>query len=145
MSLDMSFSAIQTADLWKAFMPRRMEIAPTKGPELYSIESYPTADFFTSFDPNCTFTKQAGVAVPKETAVPEGMESWIIPEGMYAVFLYTGKNTEATPFYTAILRTWLPQSEYRLDHRPHMAIMDHRYKNNDPDSQEEIWIPVKPK
>jgi AraC family transcriptional regulator len=31
-----------------------------------------------------------------------------------------------------------------LDQRPHVEVMGEKYKNNDPDSEEEIWIPIKP-
>jgi len=35
------------------------------------------------------------------------------------------------------------ESEFMLDDRPHFALMGDRYKNDDPESEEEIWIPVK--
>jgi AraC family transcriptional regulator len=38
----------------------------------------------------------------------------------------------------------LPLSkEYELDDRPHFEILGDKYKNNDPNSEEEIWIPIK--
>ncbi|MFM9945765.1 MAG: GyrI-like domain-containing protein, partial [Bacteroidia bacterium] len=44
-----------------------------------------------------------------------------------------------------IYGTWIPNSEYNLDNRPHFEILGEKYKNNHPDSEEEIWIPIKPK
>lgn len=43
-----------------------------------------------------------------------------------------------------IYGSWLPNStEYARDNRPHFEILGEKYKNNDPESEEEIWIPVK--
>jgi AraC family transcriptional regulator len=44
-----------------------------------------------------------------------------------------------------IFGTWLPNSEYVLDNRPHFEILGEKYKNDDPTSEEEIWIPIKAK
>jgi AraC family transcriptional regulator len=41
-----------------------------------------------------------------------------------------------------IFNTWLPQSNYQLAPRPHFEILGEKYKNNHPDSEEEIWIPI---
>jgi AraC family transcriptional regulator len=41
-----------------------------------------------------------------------------------------------------IFNTWLPKSGYQLDRRPHFEILGEKYKNNNPDSEEEIWIPI---
>jgi AraC family transcriptional regulator len=34
-------------------------------------------------------------------------------------------------------------SAYDLDNRPHFEILGEKYKNESPDSEEELWIPVK--
>lgn len=39
----------------------------------------------------------------------------------------------------------IPSSAYEVDQRPHVEILTEKYKHNDPNSEEEIWIPVKPK
>jgi AraC family transcriptional regulator len=44
-----------------------------------------------------------------------------------------------------MLTEWLPNSAYALDDRPHFEALGEQYKNNDPNSEEEIWIPIKPK
>ncbi|MBK8342237.1 MAG: GyrI-like domain-containing protein [Bacteroidetes bacterium] len=66
----------------------------------------------------------------------------IIPAGKYAVFYYKGLNTDHSIF-NYIFQDWIPQSGYQLDDRPHFDVLDERYKNNDPESEEEIWIPIK--
>jgi len=44
-----------------------------------------------------------------------------------------------------IMSQWLPNSKYILDHRPHFELLGAKYKNNSPDSEEEVWIPIKEK
>jgi AraC family transcriptional regulator len=39
----------------------------------------------------------------------------------------------------------LPDSQYLLDKRPHFEILGKKYKHNHPNSQEEVWIPIKEK
>jgi AraC family transcriptional regulator len=73
------------------------------------------------------------------------METFTLTSGLYAVFQYKGTANEAAGTFQYILGTWLPNSEYTLDSRPHFEILGEKYKNNDPDSEEEIWIPIKPK
>ncbi|MEN9524835.1 MAG: hypothetical protein RLZZ256_219, partial [Bacteroidota bacterium] len=34
---------------------------------------------------------------------------------------------------------------YLLDERPHVEVMGSKYKNNDPASEEDIWIPIRPR
>ncbi|MGZ3924881.1 MAG: GyrI-like domain-containing protein, partial [Flavisolibacter sp.] len=73
---------------------------------------------------------------------PEGMESFVLEGGLYSVFDYQGLNTD-NKIFIYIFKDWLPYSEYELDDRPQFEVLGEKYKNNDPDSQEEIWIPVK--
>ncbi|WP_371811654.1 GyrI-like domain-containing protein [Flavobacterium sp. M31R6] len=42
-----------------------------------------------------------------------------------------------------MFRTWIPNSKYDLDHRPHFEILGAKYKKDDPNSEEEIWVPIK--
>ncbi len=73
------------------------------------------------------------------------METLILPGGLYAVFLYKGPAGAGSKLYQYIFETWLANSEFLLDNRPHFALMGGKYKNEDPNSEEEIWIPIKPK
>lgn len=139
----MSFSDNTTPALWGSFMPRRKEIQNVVGTNLYSIQSY-GPDFFKNFDPLKSFNKWAAIEVSDFESVPAGMECFILPEGLYAVFNYKGLNTDPTIF-NYILGTWLPASEYTLDLRPHFEVLGPKYKNNDPVSEEEIWIPIRKK
>ena len=140
----MSFADNKTANLWSTFMPGRKEIQNNIGPDLYSIQVYAPL-FFDKFDPNAGFEKWATVEVTDFDKVPNEMETFVLPGGLYAVFLYHGSSGEAAGVFQYIFGTWLPQSGYALDNRPHFEILGEKYKNADPNSEEEIWIPIKPK
>lgn len=142
--INMSYSDNKTAQLWRGFMPRRKEIVHPVGTDLYSLELYPSG-YFDRFDPNATFEKWAAVEVSTLENIPDGMETLIAPAGQYAVFLHKGPASDGPKTYQYIFQTWLPNSDFTLDDRPHFAIMGEKYKHNSPDSEEEIWIPVHPK
>ena len=139
----MSLSGNRTTELWKTFMPMRREILNAVSPDLYSINVY-DAGYFENFSAQKAFEKWAAVEVPNFDDVPETMETYILSEGLYAVFHYKGLSTD-TSIFQYIFNTWLPNSSYVLDNRPHFEVLGEKYKNNDPNSEEEIWIPVKAK
>ncbi len=128
--------------MWNSFMPKRKDIRNVVGTKFYSIEMYDSS-FFDNFNPDATFKKWAAVEVNEFQSVPKGMEKLTTPEGLYAVFLHQGPASDGPKTYQYIFNVWLPDSGYILDNRPHFAIMGERYKNNSPDSEEELWIPVK--
>ncbi len=76
--------------------------------------------------------------------VPSGMDSYTL-SGLYAVFPYKGLPQAVDPTLQYIYGVWLPASEYVLDNRAHFAVMGSKYKNNDPDSEEDLWIPLRKK
>ncbi|WP_316767928.1 GyrI-like domain-containing protein [Pedobacter frigiditerrae] len=143
MRLTMSFADYKIAELWRSFLPRRKEIINNLTDDLISLVVY-KSDHFIDFSPTNQFERWAAVEVIDLENVPIGMESFVLPSGLYAVFDYKGLNTDPSIFQY-ILGTWLPNSAYVLDNRPHFEILGEKYKNNDPTSEEEIWIPIKTK
>jgi AraC family transcriptional regulator len=140
--IKMSFSNNQTHELWKSFMPSRREIKNNIGSDLYSVEVYEPL-YFNNFNPEKEFDKWAAVEVTDFEKVPDDMDTLILPRGLYAVFLHKGAASKGPETYQYIFGTWLPASDFLLDNRPHFAVMGEKYKNDDPDSEEEVWIPVK--
>jgi len=140
--VNMSFANNFTYQLWNVFMPRRSEIKNQVGSELYSAEIYPPG-FFKAFDPTAQFEKWAAVEVSATYLIPDGMEALHSPEGLYAVFLFKGTTADAPAFYNKIFSEWLPANGFTVDDRPHFAVLGANYKHNDPESEEEICIPVK--
>jgi predicted transcriptional regulator YdeE/predicted TPR repeat methyltransferase len=138
----MSFADNQTSALWREFMPRRHEIV-AKNSDLFSVQHYADG-FFEMPNSDMPFEKCAAIETDG-LAVPQGMQSYIIPGGLYAVFDYKGSNTEAAGVFRHILGVWLPSSPFALDNRPHFEVLGEKYRNNDPASEEEIWIPIREK
>lgn len=138
----MSFADNKTGGLWQRFMPRRGEIKNKCGSGLYSIEIYPPA-FFEKFDSQMEFEKLAAVEVTEFDYVPDNMEAFILQGGKYAVFVHKGPASAVPITYRYIFETWMPDSGFVLDDRPHIAIMGDKYRNEDRDSEEELLIPVK--
>lgn len=136
---EMSFAENTTGILWRDFMARRKEIQNATTRDLISMQIYPQ-DF--DFSPHKKFIKWACQEVSHFQDVPDGMEKFILSEGLYAVFLHKGSSMDNSTFFY-IFQKWLPESDYELDNRPHFEILGEKYKNNDPSSEEEIWIPVK--
>lgn len=143
MKLNMSLTQMKIAELWGKFMPRRHEISRPVSSDLISMAMY-APHHFSAFNPSREFERWAAVEVETVDALPEGMESFDVPGGLYAIFDYRGSSADPSIFQY-IFGKWLPQSDYLLDQRPHLEILGEKYKNNDPDSEEEIWIPVKQK
>ena len=100
--------------------------------------------YFADFKPTNEFEKWATVEVTNFESVPTNMETFSLAGGLYAVFDYKGSSNDPSIFQY-IFGTWLPGSDYFLDDRPHFEVLGDKYKNNDPTSEEEIWIPIKPK
>jgi AraC family transcriptional regulator len=142
--LRMSFTRNQTFQLWRSFMPERKKIRNMAGPDLYSVEVYDNPLFFSNFSPAAEFEKWAAAEVTSFDDIPEGMEPLTLPQGLYAVFTHVGPASEGHKTYEQIFGSWLPASGYVVDDRPHFALMGDKYLHEDPASEEEIWIPVKP-
>lgn len=143
MRLNMNLANNRIGELWRSFMPRRSEISNSLTSDLISLVVYkPT--HFTDFKLTNEVERWAAVEVATFDNVPVGMESFVLPEGLYAVFQYQGLSTDNSIFQH-IFGTWLPGTDYVLDDRPHFEVLGDKYKNNDPASEEEIWIPIQPK
>ncbi|KFF06233.1 GyrI-like domain-containing protein [Flavobacterium reichenbachii] len=140
--IQMSFAENNTFQLWSSFMPKRKSIENTVNSNLYSLEVFPE-NHFDNFNPNDRFQKWAAVEVSDFDNIPSEMETLLIPTGLYAVFIHKGLQTDGQRTYHSIFAEWLPNSEYKVDNRPHFAVMDEKYKKDDPNSEEEIWIPIK--
>lgn len=140
-SLKMSLINNRTAQLWGQFAPRVREIQNRSTEDKISMQVYPPL-YYEQFNPATEFEKWATVEVNDYDQVPEGMKTFILEGGLYAVFDYKGSSADPSIFQY-IFSQWIPQSNYSVDNRPHFEVLGARYKNNDPDSEEEIWIPIK--
>jgi AraC family transcriptional regulator len=142
--MTMSYADYKVGELWANFMPRRKEITNKLTNDLISLVLY-SSTHFVDFKATNEFERWATVEVASFDNVPDVMETFILSSGLYAVFHYTGSSTGISSFYQNIFNVWLPNSGYNLDNRAHFEVLGEKYKNNDPSSEEEIWIPIKAK
>lgn len=143
--LTMSLSDNRTGELWRSFMPRRKEIRNNVSSDLISMQVYNPSYDFSTVNPAASFEKWAAVEVSDFSNIPPDMETFTLPGGLYAVFFHKGAALTAARTFGYIFGTWFPHSDFVPDHRPHFELLGEKYKNDDPDSEEEIWIPIKPK
>lgn len=133
----------KTLELWQGFKPQVKNINKKVNTDFYSIQVYGKDFGIQPFTPQTVFEKWAAVEVSDFKIIPKGLESFTISGGDYAVFIYKGTPQEFHKMATYIYGEWLPKSKYQLDNRPHFEIMAEHYNPNDPDSEEEVWIPIK--
>lgn len=138
--LKMSMVQNRTRELWGMFMTNVKDLRVPLTTDKISLQVYPK-NYFDGFDPTLEFEKWATLEVVDFNHVPEGWDTFVLKGGMYAVFDHQGADDG---IFEYIYATWLPNSRYRLDDRPHFELLGEKYKNNHPDSEEEIWIPVRP-
>lgn len=137
----MSLTNNKTIELWKNFILRRTELSNHLSTEYISMQIYEPS-YHANFDPDNEFEKWATIEVSDFNDIPDNMEMFNLKGGLYAVFNYKGSSAD-NRIFQYIFSTWLPNSEYQLDNRPHFEVLGEKYKNNDPNSEEEIWIPIK--
>ncbi len=136
-SIEMSFIENKTHELWKGFMPLKKLVKNVVGTDLYSMQKYPA-----NFNPQMNFIKWAAIEVENFENVPDNLETYVIDGGLYAVFIHKGLASDFPKTFQYILNNWLPNSEYKIDNREHFEVLGDKYSNTDPNSEEEVWIPV---
>ena len=141
--MKMSLTDNKTSQLWGSFAPKIKGIKNRLSTDKISMQVYDPS-YHRDFNPNKEFEKWATVEVADFNDTPKEMEPFTLSGGEYAVFDYIGSSNDSSIFQY-IFMTWLPNSEYQLDNRPHFEVLGEKYKNNDPTSEEEIWIPIKKK
>mgnify|MGYP000698795964 CR=1 FL=1 len=142
MSKSMSYTQDKTKELWQGFGPRIKSISHKKDNLMYSVNIYPTDFHENSIDPDKRFVKWAAIEVNQKEK-QEGLDFLEIESGKYAVFLHKGTADNFRPLMEFIFNDWIPNSEYELDHRPHFEVLRPGYMPDDPNAEEEVWIPIK--
>ena len=142
--MTMCYADYRIGELWGSFMPRRKEIKNNLTNDLISLVVY-APNHFIDFKPTNQFETWATVEVENFNNVPVELETYNLSSGLYAVFNYKGMSSGAAAFFQYIYSEWVPNSDYILDDRAHFEVLGEKYKNNDPSSEEEIWIPIKAK
>ncbi|MBT9187836.1 GyrI-like domain-containing protein [Zobellia russellii] len=142
-ALKMSLANNRTFELWSGFMSLKKHITNSIGSDLYSLQVYDTFPGEVGFNPTTEFTKWAVTEVSAYGAYAKDFKTLDLHGGLYAVFIHKGPSSEFAKTMNFIFKEWIPSSKYELDRRPHFEILGEKYKNNQPDSEEEVWIPIK--
>jgi AraC family transcriptional regulator len=140
---EMSLAEDRTGDLWGTFMPRRNEISARTDASYLSIRSL-RGGLDALSDPDARFEKWAAVAVEHHDEVPEGMLAHTLSGGRYAVFEHCGPASAFPQTLQFIFGIWLPASGYQLDAaRQQFEVLAEDYDPFDPQSREEVWLPLR--
>ena len=139
----MSAGGIDTAQLWGRFMPRRGEIKQRASANYLAMRVYHSSagEALTAVT---RFDEWAVVEVSDVVDLPSGMDSYSLPGGAYAVFVHRGPAETFPETTRYVYGVWLPNSAYVLDDRPHFAVMGPDYRPDDPEAEEELWVPIRP-
>jgi len=139
-----SLAANETVHLWRTFMPGVKSISGRMNGDFYSVRIYSAGLEMESFTPDTPFEEWAAVRIDSGARIPEDMEILLMESGLYAVFTIRGTAADFMWSARHIYLDWLPKSGHRLDDRPHFTLMGEKYLPDDPGSEEEFWIPVRP-
>jgi AraC family transcriptional regulator len=104
---DMTFAEDKTAQLWRSFSLAIKNIPNKKITLNIQFRFFPNTNLFKNFDPTTTFQKYAAVEADISENLSESLEVLTIPAGLYAIFTYIGKPSEAEKTFYYIYYQWL--------------------------------------
>lgn len=142
-SIEMSLANNTTPELWRSVMPLFKTLHNSVSSDLFSIQVYDKDLSFSNFTPQTIFTKWAATEVSNFNNIPSELATHTLSGGLYAVFVHQGSPESFPKTSQYIFGEWLPKSDYELDQREHFELLGSKYKNNSPESEEEVWIPVR--
>jgi AraC family transcriptional regulator len=119
--------------LWEKFMPRVGEIKGRANRYGFGV--------MDNYDEKIgEFDYLAAVEVEEASDIPQGMESWQVPEQTYAVFPCNLKDIKEA--FQQIYRQWLPQSGYQRTQGPEFEFYDENFRPDQGRLDLHIYIPV---
>jgi AraC family transcriptional regulator len=125
--------------LWQKFMPNLHKIKNAKSTVNLGVCYEVPKNELTRSD-ECMY--MAATEVTSFEDVPEGMETFTIPAGEYAVFTHKGPLEDFEKTMGFIYGSWLPTSGKKIRHAPDLEWYDQRFKLNEADSEIDVYIPV---
>ena len=123
----------EIAQLWHQLLPRFQEIK-------HLAQPYQSYGVCGEVETDGRFRYLAGFEIDEAGDLPEGMDTWQVPQQTYAVFPCDLATIHET--YNYAFQTWLPASDYEHVHGP-----DFEYypPGVEPEKEMYIYIPVKAK
>ena len=138
-----SLSGAGTPALWRSFGPRIQEIDRRADDWRYALRIYPADLSLANLTPDTRYTEWAAVAVKDDAEVPAGLDTLHLTGGLYARCLHRGLPGEIGDTVNYLFGQWLPTSGYDVDNsRPHFERMAPDYRPDDPEAQEEMYVPL---
>jgi len=122
--------------LWSRFIPRAQEIKSRAAAASLGL------CISEGFD-DCKFAYLACVEVSNADSIPEGMVARSVPASKYLVFTHKGSVDELGKTYDFIYGTYIPNSTYEIASMVDFELYDERFNPNSPDSELDIYIPIK--
>lgn len=128
----------QTGILWKEVMPKIKNNPAWES--VYSLQEYPE-DYFLEFNPHKPFKKWALVEADFFKTLPEGFESYTIPEGKYARY-YLADRQQGQSFFSRVFTEYLPEAGLELRQAVHFEILPRDWMQQH-DLGEWVYLPIK--
>ncbi len=101
------------------------------------------------FGPEVSRTNQwmyfAAIAVSDLEEIPDILFGKMLPAAKYAVFTVKGGVAKINEVFQYAYKEWLPASGYEAAYPFDFERYDERYKGSVPDSEIDLYIPIKPK
>lgn len=142
-SIETTLSDDKTVALWQQFIPIQKSLKNSVSNDFFSVQIYDPSIRFDSFTPQTVFTRWAAVEVSNFKDIPDALSPLTLQGGLYAIFIHKGSSETFHNTSQYIFGEWLPNSDYALDQREHFEILGSKYLHNSPESEEEVWIPIK--
>lgn len=144
--LEMSYAADKTPQLFMSFMPLRNRIPHRANDLIYLVNIFPGELSQQNISFTTRFEKLGAVPVKQKDLLPDELTYYTLPGGTYAVFIHRGPASAFFDTFNFIFGKWIPESEWEYDTTRHrFERIPQGYRPDDPNSEEEIWIPVKAK
>lgn len=129
------------AKAWERFGNLEKEVSHRLNPMVgFGVEIYGP-----EFQTEHQWTYFPSVQVSQFDDVPALLFAKTLPSATYAVFTAKGGIPKLGDTFMYAYMTWLPTSAYEVAFPFDFEYYDERFKDNDPDSEVDIYIPVKPK
>ncbi len=150
-SREMSLAEDKTQELWQSFGPLVKTIKGRQDRNFISMQKYTEPFNPARFNPHAGFTKWAAVAMREDVNTEDleahspDLQHYRIEGGLYVIFKHVGPASEFGRSMEFIYGDWFPNNPYQLDDREHFEILPEGYRPDDPEAEEEIWVPIKKK
>jgi AraC family transcriptional regulator len=121
--------------IWRLLMPRFGEMSDmVRSQQAYGVMG-------NMDDDSGEFDYLAGYEFAGTGDIPEGMDTWDVPEQRYAVFSCTLPTLMEA--FDHIYGTWLPSSDYQRGYGPEFELYDEKFNPQDEDSIMFLYIPIR--